>query len=244
MNMNMRTSTRTRTIILWSGGVFFIVAGIVTLFLSFGGTKNIDANDVNVVYTNAAATVAAQQQTLQAATMTPTVSLATVTAPALASPTFQLLTPVLLPTTKPVIVTACDVAVYVSDVTIPDGTTIPAGKSFTKTWKVSNTGACAWTATYQLVFVSGDSLGGKATPIGVVVNPGEFADISVVLTSSSAAGDIKGTWRLSNDKAVTFGDGLTVVINSGTAATSTLDPAQITPTDPIATETPTETLIP
>ena len=90
--------------------------------------------------------------------------------------------------------------------TIPDGTTIPAGQSFTKTWKVSNTGTCAWTATYQLVFISGDSLGGKATAIGKVVNPGESADVSVVLTSTSATGTITGTWKLSNDKGTAFGD--------------------------------------
>ena len=116
----------------------------------------------------------------------------------------------------------CDAAVYVSDVTIPDGTTVSAGKNFTKTWKVSNTGSCTWSTTYQLTFVSGDSLGGKATALTKEVKPGESADISVVLTMTSATGKITGTWKLANDKGQAFGDGLTVVVNSGTtAATAT-----------------------
>ena len=165
----------------------------------------------------------------------------------LPAPTFQLQTPVLLPTSKPAAggVTAggavgCDNAVYISDVTIPDGTVIPAGQNFTKTWKVSNIGSCAWTATYQLTFVSGDSLGGKTTAIGKAVQPGESADVSVVLTSTSATGTITGTWRLSNDKAQPFGDSLTVVIKNGaTTGTITATPTK-TPTGSVSgTSTPT-----
>jgi hypothetical protein len=224
---------RTRAILLWSGVGVLIVTGITMLFLSFGGSKDTAIEDVNVIYTNAASTVAAQQQTLQAgmfsATPNPALSTPTATLPVLPSPTLGQLTPVLLPTFAPAAgstvavggAVGCDNAVYVSDVTIPDGTTIAAGKSFTKTWKVTNIGSCAWTATYKLVYVSGDSLGGKATAIGKVVNSGESADISVILTSSSATGNLTGTWKLSNDKGQTFGDSLTVVINSGTAAAAT-----------------------
>ena len=226
---------RTRTILLWSGVAVLVVAGIVILFLSFGGSKNTAADDLNAVYTNAASTIGAQQQTLQAgvfsATPNSALSSPTSSLTLLPSPTFQQQTPSLLPTSAGG-ATSCDNAVYISDVTIPDGTTIEAGKSFTKTWKVSNTGSCAWTATYQIIFISGDSLGGKATAIGKIVKSGESADISVVLTSSSAAGNITGTWKLSNDKAQAFGDSLTVVINSG-ALTGT-----VTPT-PTRTPTPT-----
>jgi len=229
---------------MWSGVAILIVGGIAMLFLSFGRAKNDAAVDVNAIYTNAAATVAAQQQTLQAgtfvATPTPTISSPTATLSTLPSPTFQQQTPAVpLPTFKPVggtAVTLCDNAVYVSDVTIPDGTTIPAGQNFTKTWKVSNIGSCAWAATYQLTFVSGDSLGGKATAIGKVVNPGESADISVILTSSSASGNITGRWKLTNDKGQQFGDELTVVINSKVTTTGT--PASTSTITPTPTVTP------
>jgi hypothetical protein len=237
---------RTRTILLWVGVAILVVCGIAMLFLSFGRAKNTNTVDVNAIYTNAALTVAAQQQTLQAgtfaATPTPTVISQIATSTPTSTPASQQQqTPALLPTIKPVgvtiVATGCDNSAYVSDVTIPDGTTIPAGQNFTKTWKVTNTGSCTWTATYEVIFISGDSLGGKATAIGKVVNPGESADVSVILTSSSASGTIKGNWRLSNDKSQPFGTLLTVVINSGTATPGTIT---LTPT---RTPTPTTTPI-
>ena len=222
------------------------------LFIAFGGSED-PVDDVNVIYTNAAATVAAQQQTLQVGMLsaTPTQNLSTPTvAPTLLPSSTQQQTPVVLPTAinPPAgtsAVTVCDNSVYLSDVTIPDGTVIPAGQSFTKTWKVSNTGSCAWTATYQLIFISGDSLGGKATAIGKVVNPGESADVSVVLTSTSATGTITGTWKLSNDKGQPFGTQLTVVINNGVyhrTATATTAPVATTAV-PTTSIPPTETPI-
>lgn len=221
----MDTNTKTRTMLLWVGVGVLVIAGIAVLFTAFGGSED-PVDDVNAIYTNAAATVAAQQLTLQVGTLTetpnPILGSPTVTPTLLPSLTQQL-TPVVLPTAinppAGTVTTGCDIAVYVSDVTIPDGTTIPAGQSFTKTWKVSNKGSCTWTETYKLVFISGDSLGGKATAIGKIVKPGEQADVSVVLTSTSAIGTITGTWRLSNDKGQPFGDGLTVVINNGTTGT-------------------------
>ena len=228
--------TNTKKILLWSGVAILIIAGIVILFLAFSGSEDPATDDVNVIYTDAALTVAAQQQTLQAgtfvATPTPTISSPTVGPTLLPTSTLQQ-TPVVLPTIKPpagTVTTGCDNSAYISDVTIPDGTVIPAGQSFTKTWKVSNTGTCAWTATYQLIFISGDSLGGKATAIGTAVSPGQTADVSVVLTSTSATGTITGTWRLSNDKGQPFGTQLTVVISNGVTKTATTGAATATPT--------------
>ncbi len=69
---------RTRTILMWSGVAVLVVGGIAMLFLSLGGPKETTETDVNAIDTNAAATVVAQQQTLQSgtfvATPTPTTS--------------------------------------------------------------------------------------------------------------------------------------------------------------------------
>jgi hypothetical protein len=239
--------TKTRTILLWSGVAVLVVAGIVTLFIAFSGSMDTAANDVNAIYTNAAATVAAQQQTLQAgtfvATPTPTFVLPTLALSPLPSPTQQQ-TPILLPTIPPatVVVTGCDNSVYVSDVTIPDGTVIAPGQTFVKTWRLSNTGSCAWTATYKLIFISGEKMSGKETAIGKIVKPGETADISVELISPPAStSSITGWWRLSNDKGLPFGQSITVVIKSGTTGTATPTP---TATVGAATATPTLTATP
>jgi hypothetical protein len=244
--------SRMKTILMWSGVTILIVGGIAMLFLSFGRAKNNSAAvDVNAIYTNAALTVDASQKTLQAgtivATPTPTVGVPTATMTPLTAPTIQqqVFTP--LPTIKPAggaVATLCDNAVYVSDVTIPDGTVVTAGQNFTKTWKVTNNGSCAWTATYQLTFVSGDSLGGKATAINQVVNPGQSVDVSVVLTSTSATGTITGRWKLTNDKGQQFGDELTVVIKNSATATGSVTPTKTsTPGTPTNTYTPTNTPI-
>jgi len=44
---------------------------------------------------------------------------------------------------------------YVADLTIPDGTSLEPGTTFTKTWSVMNAGTCPWRGGYRLVFSRG-----------------------------------------------------------------------------------------
>ncbi|MCC7118028.1 MAG: hypothetical protein IT310_05835 [Anaerolineales bacterium] len=253
--MNTNTS---RTTILWGAVGFLVLAGIITLIFSFRGNQKDAVAEVNLIYTNAAATLEAQQLTLQAALSTatpdPALSTPTLTVTPLTSPTAGL-PPTLAFATSTLSsapVTKCDNAVYMADVTIPDGTTFGPGATFTKTWRVVNTGTCTWSATYQLVFVSGDVMSGKAVALGKTVAPGQTAEISVTLTAAATTGNLKGTWRLQNDQAQQFGDALTVVIKvgavTGTPATSvTSVTAAVTATIETpspATPTPTNTSVP
>jgi hypothetical protein len=122
----------------------------------------------------------------------PTATLLPVTpAPPVASPT--------------VTTTGCiDNAVFVADVTVPDGTIMTPGQPFTKTWRVRNTG-CPWGAGYQLVFVSGTAMT-TARVIPVPETPtGATADLSVALTAPAAPGTYSGTWRLRNPRGTLFG---------------------------------------
>jgi hypothetical protein len=122
-------------------------------------------------------------------------------------------------------------------VTIPDGTVMTPGQAFTKTWRVQNNGTCTWTATYKIGFGYGNQMGGAATPIGKTVAPGQQAEISIVLTAPTTAGDYTSVWRLFNDSNTPFGTVLTAVIkvSGGTATTA----ASATPS-PTPTETPME----
>lgn len=230
MDMN---SIKSRPVILWSLVAVLVLAGICTLVYAFSsnsGKSSATAEpDINAIYTNAAATVGAQQLTLQAAsfTATPNPAALILTPSATFAPLATITggAPVLLTTNTVAAPTSgCDLAVYLSDVTVPDKTAMTAGQTFTKTWKVSNTGACTWTATYKLVFVTGDGMGGQSTPIGKEVKPGESVDVSVNLTAPSKSGEIIGRWRLSNDKSVSFGDSLSVVIVIGNVPTPTKTP--------------------
>lgn len=140
-------------------------------------------------------------------------------------------------------VSTCDNAAYVSDVTIPDGTEITAGESFTKTWAILNTGTCTWTTAYVLTFYSGEDMDGSAPALTAAVAPNETVYISVELTAPSTIGSYTGFWRLANASGTGFGATVYVMITVGNAtATPTLTPT--TETEVTSTPTPTDTPLP
>jgi hypothetical protein len=109
------------------------------------------------------------------------------------------------PTGTPV---PCNWASFVADVTIPDGTDLPAGATFIKTWRLKNVGTCTWTADYALIYFSGAQLGGPAAVnIGSAIAPGQTIDVSVNLVAPNAAGNYIGYWKLRTNSGVGFGIG-------------------------------------
>ena len=150
-------------------------------------------------------------------------------------------------TVSPTATTACvDKAEFVSDVTIPDSTTMAAGQSFVKTWRLRNTGACTWTSSYSVVFFDGNRMGGpESAPLPGPVAPNTTLDVSVSLKAPTANGAHTGNWRLRNAAGVTFGVGAKsdqsfwVRIQVGTSATSV--PRTSTPSVKTPTRTPTPT---
>src|SRR5512135_269401 len=105
------------------------------------------------VGTDVAATLTAQPTATATSTMTPT-STPTMTTTPTAAATFGI--PVSGGGTSSSSANSafgCNNATFVKDVSIPDGTVIARGKSFTKTWSLQNTGTCNWTRNYSLVFV-------------------------------------------------------------------------------------------
>jgi Ig-like domain from next to BRCA1 gene len=100
----------------------------------------------------------------------------------------------------------CDVAGFDSDVTIPDGTEIEANSTFTKTWRLHNDGTCTWNSDYELVFFSGEQMGGEAIHIPAdTVAPGETIDISIELVAPADLGTHVGFWMLRNASGTVFG---------------------------------------
>jgi hypothetical protein len=93
-------------------------------------------------------------------------------------------------------------------VTIPDGTTLKTEETFVKTWRLKNRGTCTWTANYELVFTSGNQMGGTtAVNLPGLVAPGETVDVSVALTAPSSIGEYRGYWMLRNASGKIFGYG-------------------------------------
>ncbi len=135
------------------------------------------------------------------------------------------------PTATPV----CPQGQFVTDVTIPDGTEMNPGQTFTKKWRIRNTGTCQWSG-YTLVFDSGDSMNGPATqPIGVV-SPGQEIDLEVNLTAPASAGNYRGYWRIVSNNNV-----LVPMLNGYQGRAFYVD---IKVKAPAPTATPTNTLVP
>lgn len=93
-------------------------------------------------------------------------------------------------------------AAFVADVTIPDGSSIPPGGAFTKTWRFSNNGTCTWGAGYQFVFVAGEAMTANTTVQVPQTAPGATADFSVALTASTTPGTHVGKWQMRTASAL------------------------------------------
>jgi hypothetical protein len=109
----------------------------------------------------------------------------------------------------------CDNSLYVSDVSVQDGSTEAAGTAFVKTWRVKNIGTCSWVKGYQIIFgygSNGKQLGGLPTAFTTVVAPGSEAEISVNMKAPTKPGNYSEYWRLANNNGVVFGPFLSVII--------------------------------
>ena len=154
--------------------------------------------DLNLAYTAAAETIAAQLTqsalTLRAPSATAIVLPPTNTPPA--PPTFAVPPTAVFTATQD-----CDRAQFITDVTIPDGTIMAPNQAFTKTWRLKNTGTCTWSG-YSLVFDEGNSMSGAAsTAIGTTPS-GSSVDISISLTAPATPGSYRGYWRVRNASGV------------------------------------------
>ncbi len=138
---------------------------------------------------------------------------------------------------------ACDRAQFISDVTVPDGTSFGPGIAFNKTWRLKNIGTCTW-SNYSIMFDTGSQMSGPSSAvIPTTVAPGQTVDITVPLVSPTTAGSFTGFWKLKSASGIPFGIGSAgtksfwVKINvTSTSATVTpgTPPAPVTPATPIA----------
>jgi hypothetical protein len=101
-------------------------------------------------------------------------------------------------------------AEFVADVNIPDGTVFAPSQSFTKTWRISNTGQTTWTTGYALIFIDGDLLGAEAVvPLPEEVAPGKNVDVSVDMVAPDQAGTYISYWKMKTPDGKIFGFGST-----------------------------------
>lgn len=197
----------------------FATAALLMLLLTACGTPTAEpipvatatAVDIGVLQTAAVQTVVANITQTAAAQPTSTPEPTETLTP---SPTE---TPLPLPTETPVpqgtpTQTTCDNLQFISDVSVPDGTTMTTGQEFVKTWKVRNTGTCTWTTGYTIVWGWGEKFSSQITNLTADVPPNAEAEISITLKAPLKPGSYSGFFRLSNNNGYNFGTALSTVI--------------------------------
>jgi hypothetical protein len=226
-----------------------VVISMMALTACGGGTPTETVTptaDLNLIRTQAVQTFSADltQTAILAPTNTET-STPTVapTFPALATSTGG--TPLATQSTGGGTSASCYGMTYVSDVTIPDNTAVNPGQNFTKTWKIQNSGTCAWEAGFKFAYSSGNAMGGTTYTFPSAVAAGAVVEVSVPMTAPTTAGKAQGNWRMATAGGQPFGNEVYVLINvggGGAAATSTSSGsgATNTPAPATATATPTQ----
>jgi hypothetical protein len=223
------------------------IISIASLLISACGASVSNAatqtQAVVAIYTAAALTIEANSASFTKTPLPTETPSPTVTITSTITPTATLTS---IPPTSPM-QNYCDNSLWISDVTIPDNTLIAPSQTFEKTWAIQNTGTCAWTESYSIIFVNGDMMNGSARTINQRVESQQQANISIKLTAPSKPGTYTGVWRLANSKGEPFGKIVTVVINVGVGGTMTVTaPAgSATPSNtPVITSTSAPTSVP
>ncbi len=201
-------------------GISFALIVVLGLLTACFATNPQPTLDTNMVQTLAAQTVSARQTLAVVETKVALLTLQPTQAPVIITATVPTATKTLIPTKTPIPATPtflptateetpCNVAKFVTDVTIPDGTSIAPEASFIKTWRLQNKGTCTWSTNYSVVFVSGDAMSGPASfTMPKSVAPGETVDVSVTLVAPKDPGSYSGYWRLRSASGTSFGTGI------------------------------------
>lgn len=127
---------------------------------------------------------------------------------------------------------ACAQVAWVSDVTIPDDTVMASGAKFVKTWRVKNSGTCAFSGTLNFVG-KGNQMGGQSPVALPKIEAGQQADVSINLTTPTQAGDYYSTWQPRTNEGTPM-ENLVVRIKVSAEAATPVPAATATPQTQVA----------
>jgi hypothetical protein len=99
------------------------------------------------------------------------------------------------------------------------------GTTFTKTWRISNTGTCVWGPGYTLTYYSDERMGAPDSVSLGITPGGQTADISVDLVASNSVGTHRGNFVIKNPAGLIMqiddDSRLWVIINVTSTVTAT-----------------------
>lgn len=104
------------------------------------------------------------------------------------------------------VVVAEDKTLFIKDVTIPDGTSVPVNTTFVKTWRVKNDGNVVWKDRYlkRMTPLSSHICSSPAMVPIPETQPGETIDISVTFKTPHLPGSCRTDWKTSDRKGNLF----------------------------------------
>ena len=174
---------------------------LITLFASACGSPQLNESAVST----------AVALTVQAQTTIEPVATATSSAPTLTPDSLTLTPLAATPTTAPVTggaVQNCTASASLVGETVPDGTILQPGTTFTKTWNVQNNGTCTWDASWQLVFYGGALMDGITVyNFPQPAQPGDTVEVPIILRAPAEGGQHTGEWMLKSPWGQSFGVG-------------------------------------
>ncbi|MCA9937826.1 MAG: EVE domain-containing protein, partial [Anaerolineales bacterium] len=99
-----------------------------------------------------------------------------------------------------------DDAIFLEDVDTEEGTEVAPGATFSKAWRVRNSGNTTWDDRYQLACVSDDRMGAPdIVTVPETVPPGAETVLDIPMIAPETPGKRRSTWRLHNEKEEPFG---------------------------------------
>ncbi|MRS03343.1 hypothetical protein EG832_09000 [bacterium] len=180
------------------------------------------SEDPAIKITQIAATIQAEFTQNAALTPSATPTLEPTATPTMAPPTATPEITEVFPTpmsTQPVSIQGDvdDKAVYVSDVTIPDGTIVKPGSTIVKIWAIKNIGTTTWKTAYRLAYLDGlkDAKEMLYVHLPNEVKPDQSVQVAVTFTAPSNLGTHTSYWRLVNADGKLFGEEMSMKIVVG-----------------------------
>ena len=106
------------------------------------------------------------------------------------------------PTSTPI---CSDNLIFISDVTISDGTVVAPGSLLDKQWLVQNSGDCNWDSHDRLRLISGDPLGALPEQALYPARAGTQVTLRILFTAPQETGKFISEWQAFDANGISFG---------------------------------------
>lgn len=96
--------------------------------------------------------------------------------------------------------------VFLSDITIPDGTIVDPGEILDKRWLVENSGSCNWDDRFSLRLIAGENMGVQPEFSLFPARSGTQTEIRIQFTAPLNPGAYRSAWQAQDPQGNFFGD--------------------------------------